>query len=172
MWYVVQVRTGTEENIRIQCDRKFSRHVLERCFIPYYEERKRIRGAWTTQKKVLLPGYVFLISENLQELYESLKKVIGLTKLLGSGDEIVPLKDSEVTLLKRLGGEEQVVAMSEGIIENSQVRILSGPLEGMEGYIRKIDRHKRKAWIEVEMFGRRQRVEVGLEIKMKTVGTD
>ena len=59
--------------------------------------------------------------------------------------------------------------MSEGIIEPSRIRILSGPLMGMEGQIRKIDRHKRKAWIEVELFGRIQRVEVGLEIPMKTV---
>lgn len=172
MWYVIQVRTGTEESIRAQCDRNVSTAVLERCFIPYYEERKRIRGTWTTQKKVLFPGYVFLISEKLEELYESLKRIIGLTKLIGAGDEILPLKDSEVSLLKRLGGEEQVVGMSEGMIEDSQVRIMSGPLMGMEGYIRKIDRHKRKAWIEVEMFGRLQRVEVGVEIKVKTVETD
>ena len=169
MWYVIQVRTGTEESIRVQCDRNVSKAVLERCFIPYYEERKRIRGTWTTQKKVLFPGYVFLISEKLEELYESLKKVIGVTKLIGTGDEILPLKDSEVSLLKRLGGEEQVVGMSEGMIEDSRVRIMSGPLVGMEGYIRKIDRHKRKAWIEVEMFGRLQRVEVGVEIKVKTM---
>ena len=36
MWYVMQVRAGTEENIRLQCSRKIPREVLERCFIPYY----------------------------------------------------------------------------------------------------------------------------------------
>ena len=41
--------------------------------------------------------------------------------------------------------------------------------EVMEAFIRKIDRHKRKAWLEIEMFGRMQRVEVGLEIISKTV---
>lgn len=43
MWYVVQTRTGTEESIRIQCQKNVSAEVLERCFIPYYEEQKRIR---------------------------------------------------------------------------------------------------------------------------------
>ena len=83
--------------------------------------------------------------------------------------EVVPLTDEEVHFIQRFGGEEKVVPISEGIIENSQVKILSGPLEGMEACIRKIDRHKRKAWIEIEMFGRMQRVEVGLEIVSKTV---
>lgn len=37
----------------------------------------------------------------------------------------------------------------------------------MEGYIRKINRHKRKAWVSIEMFGRSVDMEVGLEIVKK-----
>lgn len=169
MWYVIQVRTGSEENIRLQCEANIPQDVMERCFIPYYEERRRIRGEWMTLKKILFPGYVFLITEEIDELFYQLKKVIGLTRLLGAGDEIIPLTERERDFLLRFGGENQIVEMSEGIIEQSRIRILSGPLMGMEGQIRKIDRHKRKAWLEMEMFGRVQRVEVGLEVAMKTV---
>ena len=169
MWYVIQVRTGSEENIRLQCEANIPQDVMERCFIPYYEERRRIRGEWMTLKKILFPGYVFLITEEIDELFYQLKKVIGLTRLLGTGEEIIPLTERERNFLLRFGGEDQIVEMSEGIIEQSRIRILSGPLMGMEGQIRKIDRHKRKAWLEVEMFGRPQRVEVGLEVAMKTV---
>ena len=167
MWYVVQVRTGTEERIRLQCEANVSPSVIERCFIPYCEEQRRIRGKWTIIKKVLFPGYVFVITEKLEEAYEALKDVIGLTRLIGTGDEVVPLTEREVELLLSFGGEEQVVHVSEGIIENSQVRIKSGPLKGKEGYIKKIDRHKRKAWLEMEMFGQVQKVQVGLEITEK-----
>ena len=58
--------------------------------------------------------------------------------------------------------------LSTGIIENSQIRILEGPLVGMEGTIRKIDRHKRKAWLEIEMFGRTVEMQVGLEVIAKS----
>ena len=47
------------------------------------------------------------------------------------------------------------------------VRILSGPLMGMEGNIRRIDRHKRIAYLEIEMFGRTVEMKVGLEIIRK-----
>ena len=57
--------------------------------------------------------------------------------------------------------------MSEGIIEGDQIIVTRGPLCGKEGLIQKIDRHKRKAWLEMKMFGREQRVEVGLEIVEK-----
>lgn len=167
MWYVLQVRTGTEESIRLQCRNKISEAVLERCFIPYYEEKRRIRGEWTLQKKVLFPGYVFVITDELDELYQSLKNVIGLTKLIGTGQEIVPLTEEEREFLLEFGGEDQIVEMSEGIIADSKIIVTKGPLIGKEGYIKRIDRHKRKAWLAIEMFGRKQMVEVGVEIVEK-----
>lgn len=169
MWYVIQVRTGTEEAIRQQCERRIPREALGRCFLPCYEEKRKAGGTWTLRKKHLFPGYVFAETGDIEELYRRLKGISGMTKLLGAGDEVIPLTEEEEAFLRRFGGEEQVVGMSEGIIEHSQVKILSGPLVGMEGTIRKIDRHKRKAWIEVGMFGRKQRVEVGVEIFEKTV---
>lgn len=168
MWYVVQVRTGSEESIRRQCEKNIDREIMELCFIPCYEEQRHIRGEWVTLKKILFPGYLFVVTEKLEELYENLKIIIGLTKLLGTGQEIVPLTEEEQKFLQKFGGEEQVVVMSEGIIEQSQVKVTSGPLMGMEGYIRKIDRHKRKAWLELELFGRKQTVQVGLEVVSKS----
>ncbi|MDD3360188.1 MAG: antiterminator LoaP [Hespellia sp.] len=169
MWYVVQVCTGTEDSIRLQCESRIPGEILERCFIPYYEEQKRIRGKWSTQKKILFPGYVFMITEKLEQLYEELKAVMGLTRVLDTGGAVVPLNIEEIEFLESFGGENQVVEMSAGIIENDKVIITSGPLQGMEGLIQKIDRHKRKAYLEVSMFGRAQRMEVGLEIVAKTV---
>lgn len=167
MWYVVQVRSGTEHNIRIQCNKKIPDAIMERCFIPYYEEKKKQNGTWNTLQKVLFPGYIFMITEDVEKLFFHLKTIEGMTKLIGTGQDIIPLKEEEITFLKRFGGEEQIVSMSEGIIEGTQVIITSGPLMGMEGLIQKIDRHKRKAWLDMELFGRMQQVEVGLEITRK-----
>lgn len=167
MWYVMQVRTGTEERIKLQCERIIEKSVLERCFIPHYQQKKRFQGEWHIQEKILFPGYVFLIAQNLEILTERLALVIGLTKLIGTGDEIVPLCQEEVAFLLRMGNEKQVVEMSTGIIENDKVRIQEGPLVGMEGLIKKIDRHKRQAVLEVELFGRMVEMKVGVEIVEK-----
>ena len=140
---------------------------MERCFIPYYEEKKKQNGTWNTLQKVLFPGYIFMITEDVEKLFFHLKTIEGMTKLIGTGQDIIPLKEEEIIFLQRLGGDEQIVSMSEGIIEGTQVTIISGPLKGMEGLIQKIDRHKRKAWLELEMFGKMQQVEVGLEITRK-----
>lgn len=168
MWYVVQVRTGTEENIRIQCERRIPRELLTECFIPYYEEPRKIDGEWIKQKKVLFPGYVFAVTDDVEELFLQLKAVSGLTKLIGAGEDIIALTDGEREFIESFGGDEKVVEMSTGIIEGDRIIVQTGPLMGREGYIKKIDRHKRKAWLEFPMFGSMQRVQVGLEIVAKT----
>lgn len=167
MWYVIQVRTGKEEEIQLQCEKVIREDVLERCFIPRYEQMKRYQGKWHKEKKILFPGYVFLVSEDEEHLHFELKKVIGLTKLIGTGDEIVPLTADEVAFLREFGKEEQVVGVSKGIIVDDKVIIQTGPLKGNEGLIKKIDRHKRKAWLELELFGRTVETQVGLEIVEK-----
>lgn len=167
MWYVIQVRTGTEEEIQRQCETIIDKSILEKSFVPKYEQERKYQGKWHTELKVLFPGYVFLISGEKEKLFFELKRITGLTKLLGTGETIVPLTDEEVNFLLRLGGEEQTVEMSEGIIENERVVVTSGPLKGNEGLIRKIDRHKRKAWLEIEMFGRTVEMQVGLEVVEK-----
>lgn len=167
MWYVIQVRTGTEESIRKQCEKLMTKQGLERCFIPYYEEMKRYRGEWHKEKKILFPGYVFAISKNVETLFWELKQVMGLTKLLGTDHIIAALTTEETEFLTSFGKEEQVVTMSRGMIVNDNVTIIDGPLKGYEGLITRIDRHKRKAWIEFFMLGYMQRVEVGLEILEK-----
>lgn len=167
MWYVIQVRSGTEQEIVKQCQAVIPKTVLEQSFLPCFEEVKRYLGSWHRKKKLLFPGYVFLISPDPEKLYRELKHVIGLTKLLKTGSQIVPLKEEEVEFLLELGGEGQFVELSKGILENEKVVVLEGPLKGMEGLIQKIDRHKRLAWLEMEMFGRKTRFEVGLEIVRK-----
>lgn len=167
MWYVMQVKTGTEENIKLQCERVIPDCVLERCFLPYYEERRHVQGEWRTFRRILFPGYVFVVTDELEKLYPCLRNVQGLTKMLGADKEVIPLSAQEISFLRRMGGEEQLVEMSEGIIEGGMVRITAGPLIGMEGLIKRIDRHKRKAWLEMGMFGRKQTVQVGLEIVEK-----
>lgn len=168
MWYVVQVRTGMEEEIRIQCEKVLSREAFERCFLPYYIGMKKYGGEWHEEKKLLFPGYVFVISENAERLFLELKKVLGLTKLLGGGQEIVALRQEEIAFLRLFGEEKMIVEMSVGEIENGKIRVIEGPLKGLEHQIRKIDRHKRKAWIEVELGGKRQETQVGLEIVRKS----
>ena len=77
------------------------------------------------------------------------------------------LSDAERDWFLAFIDQDRVVRMSEGVIENDQVRITKGPLMGKEARIRKVDRHKRCAFVEMDMFGRKTTARVGLEIVRK-----
>ena len=80
-----------------------------------------------------------------------------------SGRDIDKEKAANLTLVDA----DEIVEMSQGIIEHDEVKILSGPLKGMEGIVKRINRHKRTAVIELGLFERVLQVEVGLEITEK-----
>ena len=168
-WYVIQVRSKLEEKIKKSCEMIISKEFLKECFIPRNLRLKKINGKWIEDEEILFNGYVFLVSDTPDELFLELKKIPDLTKMLGkSNNEIFPLYDDEVAFLKSLSNDGHVVEMSTGIIINDLVNITSGPLQGKEGIIKKIDRHKRIAFIEVELFGKTTIAKVGLEIISKT----
>lgn len=70
--------------------------------------------------------------------------------------------------LTKFSNKDHVVDISNGIIENDKIIINEGPLIGLEGLITKIDRHKRIAYVDVELLGKFTRVQVGLEIISKS----
>lgn len=168
-WYVIQVRSRTEEKIKKACELLISQDVLKECFVPKNKQLKKFHGKWIEIEEVLFQGYVFLVSDVPDRLYLELKNIPDLTKLLGRADgEIFPLYDDEVKFLKSFSDENHVVEMSIGLIENDKILVTQGPLKNREGIIKKIDRHRRIAEIEVELFGQLTIAKVGLEIVSKT----
>jgi transcriptional antiterminator NusG len=167
MWYVMQVRSGTEHKTLAKLISLANPQILEKGFVPLYEQKKRYQGQWHVEEKILFPGYVFLITDQIDNLVQELSRILGASNILKTGDEIVPLSEQEVDLMQRMGRKEQKIEMSIGIIENDKVQITSGPLVGMEGLIKKINRHKRIAWLSLEMFGGATDFQVGLEIIKK-----
>ena len=140
---------------------------LRTLLYPILPTEETISGRMAYPGKNSLSRVCLFNCRNPEKLVNGLRKVIGLTKLIGTGDEIVSLVQEEIDLLMKIGTDKQLVEMSSGIIENDRVQILAGPLMGMEGNICRIDRHKRTAYLEIEMFGRTVEMKVGLEIIRK-----
>lgn len=166
--YAIQVRAGTEERTR----KSVLRHLagtVEDCFVPQYETLRAERGEWKHARMRLLPGYIFIQTKQPEELVAKLAAVPAFTRLLGgNGEHFTPLSADEVAWLNAFANvETHVVPMSTGIIEGDRVLVMHGPLKGHELEIKKIDRHKREAELEVPLLGRKKRVKVGLEVIAK-----
>lgn len=167
MWYAIQTTTGQENQTITVCKTLIEETLLQGIFYPKTEMMKRYEGAWHKEMKPMFPGYIFAVTDQPEELYMEFLKVPKLTKLLGTDNVPVALSEAEVMLLRKVTNQEHVAEMSVGVIEGDRLIVKAGPLMGIEGLVKRINRHKRLAVVEVEMFGRMVEMTLGLEVVEK-----
>ncbi|MEG1425989.1 MAG: antiterminator LoaP [Raoultibacter sp.] len=166
MHYVVQVVGGQERPTRALCERILAPNSYQRCYLPLCEKMKKCQGQWRKTQEILFPGYLFFETSEIDALAAELKKIPRFTKLLGSG-EFQPLSPDDIMMIDHLTGKERVLTVSIGYIIDDVITVIDGPLAGFEGSIKKIDRHKRAALVDLTFCGRTIRAKVGLEIVKK-----
>lgn len=174
MWYAMQVISGQEFRTVFLVEKIVTEGILESCFVPVRKLRKKFHGVWHEVKEKLFPGYVFIISGQPQSLYEELKRIPALTKLLGRCEEyFTPLSEADVQMMKKLldemrdDGNREVEISKIAVEDGNRIRILSQPLANLEGQIKAINLHKRIAEVEMEFMGNRAVVHLGVEIVEK-----
>lgn len=169
MWYVVQVVGGQERVVFRQIKQLIDPTAYKACVIPQFELKKKYGNTWKYKKEVLFPGYVFVETKIPSFFQSELRKINRMTKILRDGNEnFIPLTDEDKTIINAFAGnDDYVMKMSEGIIEGEKIIILKGPLMGYSGFVKKIDRHKKIAYLTISMFGRNITLKAGLEIVKK-----
>ena len=75
MYYVMQVVTGTEDRVEEQVKVMVGNELYHSCFHPMRQMRKKFRGEWREVHEKLLPGYVFITSDSVRELYQELRSL-------------------------------------------------------------------------------------------------
>lgn len=144
------------------------------CFFLTRVLRRKFKGNWNEYIQKLLPGYVFIETDEIADFHAALKEIPLMTNLLGrAGEPYSPLNASEEAWLSQLKGQNGEVALSfVRIMEDGEVKILSGPLIGMAGQIKKINLHKRVAVVETELMGVSTTLHLGIEIVKPAVSED
>jgi transcriptional antiterminator NusG len=115
----------------------------------------------------MFPGYLFVVTDDVELLFQQFHQVPKLTRILGTDKVPVELSDEEVHFLQRILNPEGIVEISRGILIGDTLKIQSGPLIGMEGNVTRIDRHKREVRLKVEMMGQMLEITLGLEVVEK-----
>ena len=159
IWYLLKCPERDEPDFTEKCQALAGQGQVEEIISFQYQRLMRYKGGWHLERRALLPGCIFLHSPKADRLED------GVSDSGAKGSfSLIPC---EVPYMKDMCREGNVVGMSKGVIKNGRPVITSGPLKGREGLIRKIDRHKRIADIEIPLAGERRQVTVGLEIYEK-----
>ncbi|MGO9412948.1 MAG: antiterminator LoaP [Spirochaetia bacterium] len=152
-FFAVQIWTGDEGRfLTIAAQRVRDDEV--RFYWPRRSLRIKRGGKWKESLAPIFPGYMFIQAESIRpELYGVLREAPGFLRFLHSNDNIVPLERADQALLSHFLGFGEIVDKSMVFFdENKRIRVVSGPLKGLEGRIIRVDRRKGRAKVRLEMY--------------------
>ena len=164
MYYVLWTNTGSEEKTRQMIYDFADPALYTRCLIPYRLKRHYLGSTNRLVKIILFPSYVFIETENIKEFVNNIKWFPGFNVVLHMDDIYCPLYKHEEQLLLKLINDHDIIDISTGYMEGDNVKVISGPLVGMEGNIKRIKRRQGAAIIEMNIFNRLTEVSVGLDL--------
>ena len=166
-WYVIQVLTGSEETLCRDIKRLLDGELYEHCFVPMACRPHRKDGKFITLSYPLFPGYLFIVTDRIDEVSAALWTIAKFKRVLRTGVTFTPLEIAEVDVFRSLTDEAFNVALPKGYIAGDRIFVTEGPLQGHEGHIRNVDRHKRMAIVELPFMGGPRQVRLPLEIVEK-----
>ena len=180
-WYVLYVRSNTEHRVAKYVNLAFINkglpYELEAFSLEseqYYNSKKMKDSDKPYIRRPVFSNYIFIETNMPEEDFREAFFSIGynsadIIRLLTYGKEgTIALRDAERIRLEYLFRGKRCLEHSVGYIEGDRVIITGGALVGMEGIIKKINRHHRSAQIEIDLFNETQTIDVALEIVSKT----
>ena len=171
MYYVIQVKTGKEEKTMLDIIK--NNHSDDPSFEVFSPFRKALRKYKGELKEVIercFPGYIFVSTNNVEQLFIDLYWTPGYERLLGREADtynFVPLDKDESRMIDILYSSEnnRVTEISNIEVKEGQtIKVLDGPLVGLETQIKKVNLHKRTVTVEFMMCGRLVTANVGINI--------
>lgn len=161
-WYALFVLTGEEDKVKERLCYSLSDEV--KVLVPKRKLRERKNGKWFFITRVLFPGYVLLNGNIDIHDYYMMKRVPGILKFLRCGNDILEIDDSEIYLISKLIYNDEIIGVSNLLLEDGKVHVVDGPLVSMEGIIKRIDYRKGRAKVIISFLGEEKTVDLGISV--------
>ena len=170
MYYVIQVKTGKEQQAIEDILKNKPDDASFDVFSPYRKSLRKYKGETKEVIERCFPGYIFVETNNVRELFRQLYFTPGFQKLLGreeGTENFVPLDKDESRMIDILysANNNRITEISNiEVKEGEVIRVLDGPLMGLETQIKKVNLHKRTVLVEFMMCGRLVTAPIGINI--------
>lgn len=158
-WYVLRTSTGQEEKISLLLQVIF--RELEFIF-PKRRLSWRKKGQIIDVIKPLFRGYLFVsATDKYIKKLDVWLRVNGLEAWLMKIEKtITPINSEEVSLIKKIMSNGDVVEESQIMKIGEKVNIVNGPLVGLEGIVEKYSKRNNRVTIIITIGGVEKRVDL------------
>lgn len=169
MWLMYECSDDNVTEFKKFYDTELSEEEKKKVFVPTYDCMKKYQGSWHMEQKPIFADCFVIDCKDKKELQDTL---IGQQWPQVLAEDIISgakaLQPEQEAFLKGLmQPDTKRITMSTGYVKDGITYVTEGPLPGREKFIRKIDRHKRLAWLMIPAGNSIWKMSAGLEIVSK-----
>src|SRR5688500_11404433 len=155
-WYAVWLRSHYEQIVTQQLSAKGFQ-----TFLPQVRSWSRRSGSARAIRMPMFPGYVFVREALDKGRYLDLLKVPGVVRVLEDGwSRLTPVNDEEIEAIQQIASADVMAFPHAHLQRGQRVRVLDGPLAGLEGIFAHDEPSKGRLVVSVNMLGRSIAVEM------------
>jgi transcriptional antiterminator NusG len=155
-WYAVWLRSNYEHVVREQLLAKGFQ-----TFLPQVRAWSRRQGTARPIRTPMFPGYLFVRDALDKGRYIDLLKVHGVVRVLEDGwTRLTPVPDDEIEAIRQIAAADVLVCPCAHLRQGASVRVLGGPLAGVEGMFVQDRSSKGRLVVSVDMLGRSIAIEM------------
>ena len=167
-YFAINVKTGEEKTFYYLTEKK----IPQKGFTLIWPRKKlkiRKKGIWYDKTLSIFPGYLFIKTDKISvEIYKTIKSIPGFYRFLPNNREIIPLNDKDKSVLFHFLKFGEVIDKSiVSFDEKNRIVIVSGPLKGLEGTIKKVDKRKQRVKVRLDLFKESFLIDLGFEVVNK-----
>ena len=149
-WYAVWLRSHCEHLVEGQLSAK-GFHT----FLPALPSWLQRRSSKSFARMPMFPGYIFVRDTMEKERYIAILKVRGIVRVLEAGwTRLTPVPDEDIDAIQRLVQAEVPVFPHPHLQHGDRVRVIEGPLCGVEGIFIQDKPSKGRLVVSVDLLGR------------------
>ena len=159
-YYCIMVKTGSEEKFKESAIQKLAQFGNSSSFY-FLKKQMRARNG-SVFMEPLFPGYVFMETCCLERsTIEVLKSVKGFYHFLFDNSAPQKLQGNDLNYYICFRNEGEILRISQAKFdENQRIKIINGPLLGLEGKIIRVNRRCKRVTVEIDMFGYSKKIDL------------
>jgi transcriptional antiterminator NusG len=158
-FFVVHTYTGREKRVKELLEKAIENSGLKerfgRVILPAEKVARVRKSKIVAEERRLYPGYLVVELEPGEETMNLVNTIPGVTHLLGTRNEPLPLSEEEVaSMLDQIERGRERAEPEAPFDKGETVKVTKGPFAGFTGTVDDIMAERRRVKVVVTIFGR------------------
>jgi len=151
-WYTIHVEQGKELLVKLYLE-KFANINDFQILLPRYIRFEWKNGEKYCVEKLIFKNYIFIFVDMTPTTYYEILRFPNIHSILGHGDSIQVIAQNEIENILKLVDNDGIIQMTEVYFVKGEIEFIKGPLCGHSNMIRKINKRKCRAYININIGG-------------------